>query len=384
VTAGPKVQRFEADFAAYVGARHAIAVSSCTAALHIALTALGIGPGDEVILPTLTFCSTANVVVHLGARPALVDVDDDFNLRPEAVEAAITEHTRAIVPVHYGGQACDLDEIRTIALRHNLPVVEDAAHAVGAEYHGRKIGTAWEPQTPNSKSPMARPAGVQLPSADGGPRPHVTCFSFYAIKNLTTGEGGMIVTGDDALAKRMRRLSLHGMSHDAWKRYTGAGSWYYEVQEVGYKNNMTDLQASLGIHQLRKLDGFIERRAEIARRYAEAFAGLAEIDVPVLHADRKHAWHLFVIRLGLERLGIDRAEFIEQLRARNIGTSVHFIPVHLHPFYREHYGYREGDYPCAERLYERIVSLPLYPAMTDDDVEAVVEAVRDVINVNGF
>jgi dTDP-4-amino-4,6-dideoxygalactose transaminase len=352
ITAGPKVKRFETEFAAYVGNRHALAVNSCTAALHIALTALDVGPGDEVILPTLTFCSTANVVVHLGARPVLVDVDDDFNLRPEEVAAAVTARTRAIVPVHYGGQPCDLDALQAIADRHGLPLVEDAAHAVGAEYRGRKIGS---------------------------PSPRITCFSFYAIKNLTTGEGGMIVTGDDRLAERMRLLSLHGMSRDAWNRYGASGSWHYEVLEPGYKDNMTDLQAAMGIHQLRKLDGFIERRAAIARRYAEAFAPLPEVVAPIVRPERKHAWHLFVLRLALERLTLDRAEFIEQLRAQNVGASVHFIPVHLHPFYRDRYGCRPGDFPCAERLYERIVSLPLYPAMTDGDVADVVAAVQSIV-----
>jgi len=359
ITTGPKVKRFESDFAGTVEARHAIAVSSCTAGLHIALTALGIGPGDEVIVPTLTFCSTANVVVHLGARPVLVDVGDDFHVTPEAIAAAITPRTKAIVPVHFGGQACDLEPIYEIATRYNLPVVEDAAHVVGATYQGHPIGS----------DALATDRGV----------PAITVFSFYATKNMTTGEGGMIATADDRLAERMRLLALHGMSRDAWRRYTSAGSWHYEVVAAGYKCNMTDLQAALGIHQLRRLDDFIATRQRYARLYDEAFSDLPEIETPGTQADRNHVYHLYVIRLGLERLAIDRAQFIEALKACNIGASVHFIPVHLHPFYQEHFGYRRGDLPRAEAIYDRIVSLPLYPRMTETDVWDVIESVRRII-----
>ena len=246
VTTGPKVNRFEEDFARYVGAEHAIAVSSCTAALHLTLAALNIGPEDEVIVPTLTFCSTANVVVHLGAKPVLVDIADDGQISPESVCRAISSRTRAIIPVHYGGQACLLREILEIGKRRGIPVIEDAAHAAGTMYEDRRIGT----------------------------HGRATCFSFYATKNMTTGEGGMITTDDAELAGRVRLLSQHGMSRDAWKRYTQAGSWWYEVLEPGYKNNMSDLQAAIGIHQLRRLDGFIQRRQEIAARYRDAFADL--------------------------------------------------------------------------------------------------------------
>ena len=363
ITTGPKVKRFEADFAHYVGCQEAIAVNSCTAALHIALTALGIGPGDEVIVPTLTFCATANVVVHLGARPVLVDVGEDGNIQPEAIERAITSRTKAIVPVHYSGQACDLATVYDIARKRGLAVVEDAAHAAGSEYDHRKIGTSPPPE---------------VLAADR----HVVCFSFYAIKNLTTGEGGMITTSGSELAGRMRRLSLHGMSRDAWKRYSGSGSWYYEVLEAGYKDNMTDIQAAMGIHQLKKLDRFIDTRARYAGLYSEAFADMPEMELPVVHSDRKHAWHLYVVRLALERLTIDRAQFIEELRARNIGTSVHFIPVHIQPYYQERFGYRRGDLKHAESLYERIVSLPLYPGMTGGDVGDVIQAIRHVISAH--
>ncbi len=361
VTTGPKTKRFEEQFSEYVGSRNSIAVNSCTAGLHVALAALGIGPGDEVIVPTLTFCATANVVVHLGARPVLVDIDHGCNVTPAAIERAITGRTRAVVPVHYGGQACDLEAIYALASRHGLAVVEDAAHAVGASYHGHRIGADALP-----------PAGLQ----------HATAFSFYATKNMTTGEGGMITTADDELAARMRLLSLHGMSRDAWKRYTSAGSWHYDVVAAGYKDNMTDIQAAMGIHQLRKLDGFIVARQRYARMYDDAFAAIPEVGIPIAHPDRTHIYHLYAIRLGLERLRIDRAQFIEELRALNIGASVHFIPVHRHPFYMETFGYRAGDLPVADSIYERIVSLPLFPAMTEDDVRDVTQAVAEVISKN--
>lgn len=363
ITTGPKVKRFEADFAQYVGCDHAIAVSSCTAALHIALTALSLGPGDEVIVPTLTFCSTANVVVHLGAKPVLVDVGSDFNVHPDDIERAITPRTKAVVLVHFSGQACDLTAIYELARRYDLPVVEDAAHAIGTEYDGRKLGNRY----------FSQKCGLKK---------HIVCFSFYATKNLTTGEGGMIATSDDDLAERMRQLSLHGMSRDAWKRYSGSGSWYYEILAAGYKDNMTDVQAALGIHQLKKLDGFIATRARYAQIYNEAFALLPEIATPEVTTGQRHAWHIYVIQVMLDRIKIDRGQFIQELRTRNIGTSVHFIPVHLHPYYQERFGYRRGDLKQAEQLYDCIVSLPLYPGMTDEDVQDVVRAVHDVVGLN--
>ena len=351
VTTGPKVKRFEADFASYVGARHAIAVSSCTAALHLALASLDIGPGDEVIVPTLTFCATANVVLHVGARPVVVDVRDDFQIDPQAVERAITPRTRAIMPVHYGGQACDLDEILAIGARHGVPVIEDAAHAVGASYRGRKIGT----------------------------HSLMVAFSFYATKNMTTGEGGMLATNDDKLAERIRLLSLHGMNRDAWKRYSEAGSWYYEVSEPGFKNNMTDIQASLGIHQLRRLNGFIERRRAIARRYRAAFADMHELRLPVESPDRSHVYHLYAVQILPGNPSLDRESFIAALKSHKIGTSVHFVPLHRHPYYRDIQGCQSSSYPVAERLYRGLVSLPLYPAMSDQDVEDVIGAVRETV-----
>ena len=350
VTTGPKVKRFEEEFAGYVGAEHAVAVSSCTAALHLTLAGLNIGPGDEVIVPTLTFCSTANVVVHLGAKPVLVDVADDGQLCLESVSRALTAKTRAIVPVHYGGQACHLREILEFAECCGIPVIEDAAHAAGTMYEDRRIGT----------------------------HGRATCFSFYATKNMTTGEGGMITTNDADLASRVRLLSLHGMSRDAWRRYTQAGSWWYEVLEPGYKSNMSDLQAAIGIHQLRRLDGFIERRRKIAARYRDAFADLRELDLPTDCPYRPHAFHLFPVRLAPE-LSISRDQVIDELRCLNIGTSVHFIPLHRHPYYQATFGYGPEQFPRAERFFEGLLSLPLYPKMSDGDVEDVVEAMRTIV-----
>lgn len=361
VTTGPKVKRFEQEFQAYAGTRNALAVNSCTAGLHIALTALGIGEGDEVIVPTMTFCATANVAVQLGARPVLVDVDGESLISPEAIEAAITPRTKAMMPVHFAGQSVDLDAIYALSEQYRIPIVEDAAHAVGTVYRGRKIG---------SDTLLGQSIGV----------PRIAAYSFYATKNMTTGEGGMIATPDDDLAERMRLLTLHGMSRDAWARYTSTGSWYYEVVAAGYKDNMTDIQASLGIHQLRRLDGFIRVRQAYAKRYDEGFADLPEILTPVARDGLGHIYHLYVIRLVPERLTIDRAAFIDALRAENIGTSVHFIPVHLHPFYREQYGYRRGDFPNAEAIYDTIISLPLYPGMTEQDIEDVISAVRKIVS----
>ena len=354
ITTGPKVQRFEEEFAAYTGARHAVALNSCTAALHVALAALGVGPGDEVIVPTLTFCATANVVVHLGATPVIVDVDSDFQIAYDAIARAIGPRTKAIVPVHYAGQACSMREILDLAASREIPVVEDAAHAAGASYGGARIGT----------------------------HGRAVCFSFYAIKNMTTGEGGMLTTNDGGLANRVRILSLHGMSRDAWKRYTEEGSWYYEVLEPGYKYNMTDIQAALGIHQLRRLDGFISRRREIASIYDDALSGLSEIILPARLPGRDHTFHLYPIRLGASRLRLNRSEVIGQLRTRNIGASVHFIPLHRHPYYRQRYGYRPQQFPVAEDIYAGLLSLPLYPKMTDRDARDVVAAVREIVDLH--
>jgi dTDP-4-amino-4,6-dideoxygalactose transaminase len=339
ITTGPRVKRFERQFATYTGAAHAVAVSSCTAALHISLAALGIGPGDEVIVPTMTFCSTANVVVHLGATPVIVDVDDDLLIDLSCVERAITPRTKAIIPVHYGGQPCDLDALTELG----IPIIEDAAHAVGAEYRNRKIGS----------------------------HSLAVSFSFYANKNMSTGEGGMITTNDSAFAEHCRRLSLLGMSRDAWKRYTEAGSWEYEVVEAGYKANMTDVQAAMGIHQLAKLDSFNQRRIHIADRYDEAFGSLAGVILPRRKPEGKHVFHLYAVQLA----EVSRNGFINRLRELKIGTSVHFIPLHRHPLYRA-----SGDkFPVAERIFAGLVSLPCYPKMTDGDVLDVINSVRTLL-----
>jgi dTDP-4-amino-4,6-dideoxygalactose transaminase len=363
ITMGPKVQRFQQAFAEYVDAPHAVALNSCTAGLQIALDALGIGRGDEVIVPTMTFCATANVVVQLGAKPVLVDVGDDLNIDPAAARAAVTATTRAIVPVHYGGQACDLEAIYRLAADHGLAVVEDAAHAVASRYRDRRIGSAFDERFPRPPS-------------------RATVFSFYATKNLATGEGGMLTTDDPVLAERCRRLALHGMSRDAWQRYTSAGSWYYEVLEPGYKQNMTDIQAALGIHQLRRIDEFTETRRRYAALYDAALADLPEAVVPPRWRDRFHTFHLYPVRFDTTGLTVDRDQIIEQLARCNIGTSVHFIPLHRHPFYRDTYGYRPDDFPVAERIFAQLVSLPLYPAMSEDDIISVHRAVRAVIQAS--
>ncbi|CAG0959067.1 UDP-4-amino-4-deoxy-L-arabinose-oxoglutarate aminotransferase [Planctomycetaceae bacterium] len=363
ITTGPKVKRFEQEFAQFIGAPAALALSSATDAMQVALAALGIGPGDEVITTPMTFCSTVHVIEHVGARPVLVDVaPDTLTIDPAQVERAVTAHTKAILPVHLYGHPCAMDELLDIAQRHQLAVVEDAAHALPTKYKGRLVGGA----------PPAHDAG------EGEGVRVLTAFSFYATKNMTTGEGGML-TGDTELIDQARLWSLHGMSRDAYKRYSAEGSWYYEVVLPGYKCNMTDIQAALGLQQLKKLPCFQQRRREIVARYQAAFRALAELEPPTERAGMESAWQLYILRLNLDRLTIDRARFIEELKARYIGTSVHFIPVHVHPYYRDKYGYQPLDYPVAYQEYGRIVSLPLHPRLSDEDVMDVIEAVTDVV-----
>jgi len=363
ITTGPKVARFEEEFAAFVGAPAALALNSGTAALHVALAVLGVGPGDQVISTPMTFCSSIHVIEHLGARPLLVDVEPDtLNIDPARVEAAARnagKTVRAVLPVHLYGHPCELDALWATADRHGLALVEDAAHALPARYRGRCVGAL----PPDSRR------------AERG----LTAFSFYATKNLTTAEGGML-TGPPELVDRARILSLHGMSRDAYRRYTAEGSWHYDVVAAGFKYNMTDIQAALGLQQLRRLPRLHERRRQIADRYRQGLAPLDAFDLPSPRADVDHAWHLYVIRLREERLGINRARFIETLTRLNIGSSVHFIPVHLHPYYRDKYGFQPGDFPIAYREYQRMVSLPLYPRMSDQDVEDVIEAVSQIVS----
>lgn len=367
ITTGPKVRRFEQEFTAFLGATEALAVNSGTAALHVALAALGMGPGDSVITTPMSFCSSVHVIEQVGARPILADVEPDtLNIDPKRVEEVIGQRgkgaggqgrLRAILPVHLYGHPCEMDAILKIARENGLAVVEDAAHALPAGYKGRTIGGA--------------------ANGDRGV-PILTGFSFYATKSLTTAEGGML-TGPPDVIEEARLWSLHGMSRDAWRRYSSTGSWYYEVVRPGFKYNMTDIQAAIGLQQLKRLPGMQAQRQVILEQYNRAFEGLEELQIPVVRPEVDSAWHLYVIRLNLERLTLDRARFIEEMRARNIGTSVHFIPVHLHPYYRDKYGYKPEDFPVAYREYQRIVSLPLHPRMTATDVQDVIDALLDVV-----
>jgi dTDP-4-amino-4,6-dideoxygalactose transaminase len=352
LTTGPKGRQFEREFAERIGARHAVAVNSCTAALHLALDAIGLGEGDEVIVPTMTFAATAEVVTYFRAKPVLVDCRwDTLNIDVDQIEKAITPRTKAIIPVHFAGQPCEMEHVLKIARSHNLRVIEDAAHALPATYRGKMVGTIGD----------------------------ITCFSFYATKNVTTGEGGMATTDDPEWADRMRLMSLHGLNRDAWNRYTSEGSWRYEIHYPGYKYNLTDLAAAVGIPQLRKCDHFWAIRQRYATLYNDGFRDLPEIILPSVKEDVQHSWHLYVIQLDQERLRIGRDAFIELMRKNNIGCSVHFIPLHLHPFYRDTFGYRPHHFPTASTVFERIVSLPIYPRMTEADVQHVIEVVREII-----
>lgn len=355
LTTGPRTKQFEDEFAASVGAKHALAVNSCTAALHVALAALNVGPGDEVIVSNQTFACNANIVIQLGATPILVDVDRTTQLMlVDQVASRITSRTKAILPVHFAGFPAPLDEIHALGAKHGIPIIEDAAHAAGTLYKGQPIG-----------------------SIDGT---LATAFSFYAIKNMTTGEGGMLTSNDAAFVERARLFSLHGMNRDAWKRYTAEGSWFYEIVVPGYKYNMTDLQACLGLAQLKKLPMFNERRRSISQRYDEAFSAIPGCIIP--HDDDQHysARHLYTLLIEPEKVGIARNRFIELLKARNIGTTVHYVPLHMHPCYRDMYGFKPEDFPNSQWIYDRTITLPLYPKMSDADVQDVIDAVSDVIS----
>ncbi len=356
LTTGPKTKQFEAEFAAAVGAKHAIAVNSCTAALHLSLEAVGVRQGDEVITTPYTFAASAEVIRYFDATPVLVDVDKRcLNIKPDLIESAITSRTRAILPVHIAGLPAEIDAIYKIAAKYGLAVIEDAAHAFPTKYKGQFIGNT------NSQDVKA-----------------AVCFSFYATKTISTGEGGMICTEDDDIADRCRIMALHGISRDAWKRYTAEGSWYYEIIAPGYKYNFTDIAAGVGIAQLHKAEKMWKRRCEIASHYDSAFAGQTALETPFNRADCQHSWHLYMLRLNLERLKIDRNRFIEELKARNIGVSVHFIPLHLHPYYREKYGYKSEDYPVSYSEYLREISLPIYSKMTDQDIRDVIDAILGI------
>jgi len=352
LTTGAKAKQFEQEFAAKVGARYAVALNSCTAALHLALEAIGLQEGDEVLVPTMTFAATAEVVTYFKAKPVLIDcLPTTLNMDPELIERAITPRTKAVIPVHFAGQPCEMARILEIARRHDLRVIEDAAHAFPASYKGKAIGSIGD----------------------------YTCFSFYATKNITTGEGGMVTTDDPDQADRIRRMSLHGLSRDAWKRYTNQGSWYYDIVAPGFKYNLTDMAAALGLTQLHKAERFWKTRERYAALYAEGFRDLPEITPLMIHDDVQHAWHLYVIQLDLDRLRISRQAFIEGLQQKQIGCSVHFIPLHLHPYYRETGHYSRADFPVASQAFDRMVSLPLYSKMSEEDVHRTIQAVRELI-----
>ena len=368
LTTGPKVHAFEESFRAAVHAEHALAVNSCTAALHLAIEALGAHAGDAVLVPTMTFAATAEVVRYVGAIPVLVDCDPTtLNMDLTDAEAKTTQLLSAtppaklphrlrpigILPVHVGGMMMDMDAVHDFAGRHGLWIVEDAAHAFPASW--RKASRSWQRCGEGSSA--------------------VTCFSFYANKTVTTGEGGMAVTGERTLIDRMRLMALHGLSADAWQRYSAKGTWDYEITAPGFKYNLTDVAAAIGLQQLARAEQMRAARERIAHRYLAAFAALDEIELPCDDVNRIHSWHLFPIKLRLERLDADRAEFMRELHQDGIGTSVHWRPLHLHPYYRDAFGWRPGDFPVASGVWERLISLPIFSAMQEEDVEAVVGAV---------
>lgn len=353
ITTGPKTQKFTQQFRKYIGSQHAVAVNSCTAGLHLSLIASGIQRGDEVITTPFTFVATVNVILHTGATPVFIDIDEQtYNIDPAKIEQAITKKTKAIIPVHFAGHPCDMDEIMRIAKKHKLIVIEDAAHAVGAVYKGKNIGTI----------------------AD------FTAFSFYATKNMTTAEGGMVTMKNKKAAEVIEALAMHGLSKHAWKRYFAEASWRYDAILAGHKHNMTDIQSSLGIHQLKKLKKFIARRTQIAKAYLKAFANIPGIILPVQKQYIVHPWHLFPIRIDQTKLKINRDTFLEALAKEGIGRSVHFLPVHLFTYFQKRFGFKRGSFPIAEKVGDTILSLPLYPKMTNEDVSDVIRAVLKIVS----
>lgn len=353
LTVGPRTRRFEEVVAEYIGVRGAAAVSSCSAGLHLAMVAFGVGSGDEVIMPVLNFAAAANMAIHLGARPVLVDVEPEtLNVTAEILETGITRRTKLLIPIHFAGRPCEMEPILDLARSRNLKVLGDGAHAMGADNAGKKVGSA----------------------ADA------TSFSFYVTKCVTTGEGGMVTSDDTSVTDKVAELSLHGMSRDAWKRYSDRGSWYYEIVDAGYKYNMSDIQAAIGLCQMRRIDELRNARDRIAHAYDEAFRDLSGVVVPTLRVNGHHAHHLYPIKVDPAILGVPRGAFIDSLKAEGIGVSVHFIPLHLHPFFRRHLGYAAGEFPITESYYERAISLPIYPAMTTKDVSDVIEAVTKLHN----
>lgn len=354
VNTGRRVKEFESRFCRYVGCSNAIAVNSGTAALHVAMRILDIGPGDEVITTPYTFTATAQTIIHCGAKPVFADVDEaTFNIDPSEIEKRITPKTKAIVPVHVGGYSCDMDAVASIAGK-KIKIIEDAAHALPSKYKGRMIGTIGD----------------------------ATCFSFYTTKTLFTVEGGMLALNDESLIERARRVAYHGLSSDAYKRFQIEGSWYYEVTDEGYKYNMPDLLAAIGLAQLKKQDQLRQRRLEIARAYTQAFANVDELIVPADEPEYDSSHHLYLLRIRPERLRAGRNELIEKLKAGGVGVHVHYIPLHLHPYYMSELGVKQGDFPVAEKLYKSVISLPIYPLMTDDDVRFVIDNILTLIQHN--
>ena len=348
LTMGPKTVEFENKFKEYIGSSEAISLNSATASLHLALKSIGLQRGDEVILPTNTFVATAEVVTYFDATPILCDIEEDtYNIDVSKIEALITDKTKAIIPVHFAGQPCDMDEIYDIAKKYNLNIIEDAAHAIPSSYKGEKIGNL--------------------------NRTDITCFSFYATKTLSTGEGGMATTNNPTYAKSIKINRLHGISKDAWDRYTTKGAWHYDIVDNGNKYNTTDINSAIGIVQLKKQDILREKRAKIAQKYMEAFRDNPKIVLPIIKEDRTTSWHLFVIKVD------NRDNIIEELKSRNIGCSVHFIPVHKHTYYKNRYGYRDNDYPISNRVFQKSLSLPIYPDMSDEEVEFVIKNLLELI-----
>lgn len=352
ITQGPTVEAFERKVAEYCGAQYAVAMSSGTAALHAACLAAGIGPGDEAITTPITFAATANAVLYCGGRPVFADIrPDTLTIDPKDIERRITPRTRAILPVDFAGLPSDMDSIREIAERHGLVVIEDAAHSLGARYKGRRVGSL----------------------AD------MTVFSFHPVKHITTGEGGMVLTDNKVLYDRLRRIRHHGIVRAPSQEGAQWKAWYYEIPEIGYNFRLTDFQCALGISQMKKLDAFVARRREIADKYRRALADLEALKLPVEPEEYESSYHIFVVQLVLEHLRADRDTIFDALRAEGIGVNVHYVPVHLHPYYRERFGYAPGSYPCAEAYFERALTLPLFPAMTEQDVTDVITAVRKVL-----
>lgn len=349
---GPKVNEFEEDFKAYKGAKHAIALNSCTAALHLSMLAAGIKQGDEVITTPMTFCATINVIIHCGATPVLADCDlRDMNIQPEEIERKITARTKAILPVHFAGRCCDMKSIMEIARKYDLLVIEDCAHAIESEYGLEKAGRFGD----------------------------IGCFSFYVTKNVITGEGGMVITDDDRFAEKIKILGLHGMTKDAWKRFSDDGYKHYEVIHAGYKYNMMDIQAAIGLHQLKRVEKYRKIRKRIWERYYVSLKNLSCIPPAEIERDTKHAYHLYTILIDIDRIRKSRDWVLEAITGENIGIGVHYLPVHLHPYYRKTYGWEKGDFPNAEWIGERTVSLPLSAGLSDEDQEDVIRAFEEIL-----